>query len=307
MRYEELFSIFPNLLREMLEEIRMDMNSLQEIRIRVGRPVLVNCGNQEYRSVKTVNSTQIKEILAYLSNYSLYACEDEIRQGFLSLPGGHRVGLAGRTVTREGRVKTITDISSMNIRFAREVKGCADHVLPYLWKRDQLLHTLIVSAPGCGKTTLLRDCIRRISDGDAEHAGMTVGVVDERAEIAGSYQGVFGNDVGMRTDVLDGCPKSDGMMLLIRSMAPRMVAVDEIGSSEDMDALTAAMNCGCVLMATVHGSRMEELRSRPFLKDMVKMGMFERYVFLDACRSPGKIRRILDREGKPVFDREMKC
>lgn len=307
MRQKELFSIFPNLLREMLEDLKIDLDSLQEIRIRVERPVLVNCGNQEYRSVKTINSAQMKEILAYLSNYSLYACEDEIRQGFLSLPGGHRVGLAGRTVIREGRVKTITDISSVNIRFAREVKGCADRVLPYLWKRDQLLHTLIASAPGCGKTTLLRDCIRQISNGYAGHAGISVGVVDERSEIAGSYQGTFGNDVGLRTDVLDGCPKSEGLMLLIRSMAPGVVAVDEIGGSQDINALASAMNCGCVLMATVHGSRMEDLKSRPFLKEMVETGMFERYVFLDTCKSPGRIRRILDQEGQPVFEKETGC
>ena len=122
----------------------------------------------------------------------------------------------------------------------------------------------ILGPSGCGKTTLLRDCIRQISNGYAGHAGMSVGVVDERSEIAGSYQGTFGNDVGLRTDVLDGCPKSEGLMLLIRSMAPGVVAVDEIGGSQDINALASAMNCGCVLMATVHGSRMEDLKSRPF-------------------------------------------
>lgn len=307
MRYEELFSTFPKLLRNILKELQMDTDFLQEIRIRAERPVLAVCGNREYQSADPVSRAEVKEILACLSNYSLYACEDEIRQGFLSLPGGHRVGLAGRAVIEKGRIRTMADISSLNIRVAREVKGCADRVLPYLWRREQFLHTLIVSAPGCGKTTLLRDCIRQISDGSEDHAGMTVGVVDERSEIAGSYCGAPEKDLGIRTDVLDGCPKAEGMMLLIRSMAPKVVAVDEIGSSEEIQALASAMNCGCVLLATVHGSRMEELKKKPVLRELLEMGMFERYVFLDACRSPGEIRRILDREGRPVFGKETGC
>lgn len=307
MRYEELFSTFPKLLREILEEWKVNRNLLQEIRIRAGRPVLVVCRNREYQSVKTISRTEMKEILVCLSNYSLYACEDELCQGFLSLPGGHRVGVTGRTVIEGGRIRTMTDVSSLNIRVAREVKGCADYVLPYLWERDRLLHTLIVSAPGCGKTTLLRDCIRQISDGTAGHAGMTVGVVDERSEIAGSYRGVPENDLGMRTDVLDGCPKADGMMLLIRSMAPKVVAVDEVGNSEDIHALASAMNCGCVLLATVHAARMEELKTKPVLREMVKAGMFERYVFLEPGRVPGKIRQILDREERPVSGKETGC
>lgn len=307
MRYEELFSTFPNLLRDILKELRIDRDLLKEIRIRAERPVLAICGNREYQSVRAVNRMEMKEVLACLSNYSLYACEDEIRQGFLSLPGGHRVGLAGRAVIEKGRIKTMTDISSLNIRVAREVKGCADHMLPYLWDKGRLLHTLIVSAPGCGKTTLLRDCIRQVSDGGTGHAGMTVGVVDERSELAGSYRGVSGNDLGMRTDVLDGCPKAEGMMILIRSMAPDVVAVDEIGGSEDIHALASAMNCGCVLLATVHGNRMEELKKKPVLRELTEMGMFERYVFLDAYGGPGRIREILDREGRPVSGKEEGC
>lgn len=307
MRYDELFSIFPNAFRNMLEELQMDAEGLQEIRVRTGRPVLAVCHNREYHSGRSVSRAEISELLSYLANYSLYACENEIRQGFMSLPGGHRVGVTGRIVMEERRVKTMRDISSLNIRFAREIKGCADRLLPFLREQGRLLHTLIASAPGGGKTTLLRDCIRQISDGDAEHAGMTVGVVDERSEIAGTFQGIAGNDVGMRTDVLDGCPKAEGMMLLIRSMSPKVVAVDEIGNSEDTKALAAAMNCGCILMATVHGNRMEELKSRPVLKELVEMKMFERYVFLDASEGPGRIRQILDREEQPLLGGQTEC
>lgn len=301
MQCEEILAIFPNMLRELLVSMRIDVEKLQEIRIRAGQQMLVLCGNKEYASGQKLSGTQVKEILSYLSNYSLYAYEDEIRQGFLSLPGGHRVGLSGKTVLENRRIKTLTEISSLNIRFAHEVKGCADEMFPYLWENGRLLPTLIVSAPGHGKTTLLRDCIRQISDGSALHPGMTVGVVDERSEIAGCFRGLPGNDVGSRTDVLDGCPKAEGMMMLIRSMSPKVVAVDEIGSRDDLSALTMAMNCGCVLFATVHGNSMEELRRKPVLSEIIEAGMFERYVFLKTAGCPGKIDRILDQKEQPKY------
>lgn len=307
MRCEEVFSIFPNMLREALTELEVDAEDLQEIRIRAGRPVFMICRNREYISARTVTGAQVGEILAYLGNYSLYAYEDEIRQGFLSLPGGHRVGLAGRTVLEKEHIKTMTEISSLNIRFAHEVKGCADPLIPYLWESGKLMHTLIVSAPGVGKTTLLRDCIRQISNGSPLHSGMTVGVVDERSEIAGSFRGIAGNDVGIRTDVLDGCPKAEGMMMLIRSMAPKVVAVDEIGSCGDLEALMTAMHCGCVLLATVHGSSMEELRRKPVLKEIMELRMFERYVLLKPGEKPGKLGKILDGEGQEVQPGGMEC
>lgn len=307
MQCEEVLSIFPDMLRDMIKEMEILPQELQEIRIRAGRPLLAVCGGREYMSRRSIQGAQIGEILAYLSNYSLYAYEDEIRQGFLSLPGGHRVGLAGRTVLERGRPKTMTEISSLNIRFAHEIPGCAGELLPALWDGERLCHTLIVSAPGKGKTTLLRDCIRQISNGTSLHAGMTVGVVDERFEIAGSYRGVPGNDVGIRTDVLDGCPKAEGMMMLIRSMAPKVVAVDEIGSQEDLSALQYAMHCGCVLLATVHGNSIRELRRKPVLREMVASSMFERYVFLEAGKSPGHIGMILDGEGHEMPKGKMRC
>ncbi|MEZ3504246.1 MAG: stage III sporulation protein AA [Lachnospiraceae bacterium] len=307
MQCEEILSIFPGMLREALAELRVNTNNLQEIRIRAGRPVTVLCGNREYISGRVTDGAQVNEILAYLSSYSLYAYEDEIRQGFLSLPGGHRVGLSGRTVLESRKIKTITEISSLNIRFAHEIRGCADGLLPHLWENGRLLHTLIVSAPGRGKTTLLRDCIRQISNGSPYNGGMTVGVVDERSEIAGSFRGVPGNDVGMRTDVLDGCPKAEGMMMLIRSMSPKVIAVDEIGSSDELAALMTAMHCGCVLLATVHGSSMEELRKKPVLKDMMELKMFERYVVLDCGKKPGCVKMLLDRDGRETGRGGMIC
>lgn len=307
MKCEELFSIFPGLLLEAVEELALPPGQLQEIRIRANRPLLAVCGNREYRSKRIIKKEELREILAYLSNYSLYAYEEELSRGFLSLPGGHRVGIAGRTVLQEGRVKTVTEVSSLNLRFAHEVRGCADRLLPYLRAEGRLMSTLIASAPGHGKTTLLRDLIRQISDGYDGYPGLTVGVVDERSEIAGTFRGLPGNDVGTRTDVLDGCPKAEGMMMLIRSMAPKAVAVDEIGSRGDTEALLSAMNCGCVLFSTVHGSSMEELLGKPVLREMIDLGLFERYVFLDGSRKPGRIRQILGRDGRVLLEGGSGC
>ena len=223
-----------------------------------------------------------------------------MRKGFLTIEGGHRVGMAGKAITERDRVKNLRYVSSVHIRAAHEVKGCADRVFPYITNQKELYHTMIISPPGCGKTTLLRDIIRQVSDGNSYVKGCTVGIVDERSEIAGCFRGVPGNDVGMRTDVLDGCPKAEGMMMLIRSMAPDVVAVDEIGGREDGGSLRYAMNCGCVLLATVHGSCMEELLQKPVLRELVEQGIFERYVFLEAGKIPGRIGQILDRQGESV-------
>lgn len=298
MRCEEVLEILPGELKEIIRDMRLPLSGLQEIRVRAGRPILAVSGGKEWISDRTMTRDQVGETLAYLSSYSLYAYEDEIRQGFLSLPGGHRVGLAGKAVVENRKVKTITEVASLNIRFAHEVRGCADELMSYLWTSGRLAHTLIVSSPGKGKTTLLRDCIRQISDGCCGHRGMTVGVVDERSEIAGSYRGMPENDVGVRTDVLDGCPKAEGLLLLIRSMAPEVIAVDEIGSREDLESLKYAMHCGCVLLATIHGDSMEELQRKPGLGKMVEESVFERYVFLEKRGKAGQIRRVLDGTGK---------
>ena len=187
---------------------------------------------------------------------------------------------------------------------AHEKKGCADRVMPYLWEDGRFLHTLIVSAPGCGKTTMLRDIIRQISDGESPYPGLTVGVVDERSEIAGCYLGVAQNDVGIRTDVLDCCPKAEGMMMLIRAMSPDVVAVDEIGTGEDIRAIESVVNCGCKLLATVHGNSMEDMKQKPLLNRLVESHVFERYIVLDAKPRAGSVQAIFDGRGTTLYRRE---
>ena len=225
-------------------------------------------------------------MIVFISRYSLFAFEEEIRNGFITLEGGHRVGLSGQAVFQEGWMHTIRNISYLNIRVNHEKKECARRLISYLYrypseKQSGIYNTMLISPPGRGKTTLLRDFIRLLSNGTREHSGLKVSIVDERSEIAGCYRGVPQNDVGMRTDVLDGCPKSSGMMLLIRTMSPQVVAVDELGSKEDVEAVAYAVHCGCSILGSVHARDLEEVKKKPVLREFLEQKFFERYLVID--------------------------
>ena len=218
------------------------------------------------------------------------------------MQGGHRVGLAGQVILDgDGRIKNMKYIRYLNIRIAHQIRGAADALMPCLFEEGRVMSTLLISPPGGGKTTMLRDLIRQVSDGTAYGSGVNVSVVDERSEIAGSYLGVAQNDVGLRTDVLDGCPKVEGMMQLIRSMAPQVLAVDEVGSLADVKALQMAGGCGCKLLATIHGGSMEEVRQKDYMRYVMEQRLFERYVMMDRRRGACRIVEVYDREGKPCI------
>ena len=289
------FKIFSLPVRRILQKADLNFGELQEIRMRINSPLMIRqrgkeyklteegkllrCnGNEQYEkeNIHYVDRCELMETMEYIAGYSLYAYEDELRQGFLTIQGGHRVGVAGKILMEEGKVRSIRYISFLNIRLAHQVEGCADKVMPFIVENGEVCHTLIISPPCCGKTTLLRDVIRQISNGNAWCEGKNVGVVDERSEIGGAYQGVPQNDLGIRTDLLDCCPKAEGMMMLIRSMSPEVVAVDEIGDYGDIKAIESVLNCGCRLIATVHGSSVEDIEKKPLLQKMVKEHVFDR-------------------------------
>lgn len=309
---DEIIRFFPRTVRKPLEEAKLDFERLQEIRLRAEKPLLICQGGREaFLSEKgellteqegayRVSQREIRETMELVGKYSLYAYEDELRQGYLTLQGGHRLGVSGKVVLEGDKVKSIRLISCLNLRLSHEIIGCGDKVLPFLYDEAGLKHTLLISPPRCGKTTLLRDLIRQISDGSGERPGHTVGVVDERSEICGCYQGVPSNDVGLRTDVMDACPKAEGMMMMVRSMAPQVLAVDEIGCEEDIRAMETALFCGCRLLATVHGSSLEDIRSKPLLNRLVTEEIFERYVILDYGARAGMIKQILDERGRAL-------
>jgi len=314
-RQEDILKILSAKLRKILEMADINYEGLQELRLRVNEPFIIIYNGKEFFVSEhgmleknclqgyVVGVSDIKETIEYISSFSLYAYEDEIRQGFITVQGGHRIGLAGKVILEQGRVKSVKHISFVNIRMSHEKKGCSRSILPYIYNNKQIFHTLIISPPGCGKTTLLRDMIRLISDGNETHPGMTVGVVDERSEIGASYHGIPQNDIGIRTDLLDCCPKAEGMLMLIRSMSPSVIAVDEIGKREDIDALAYVMNCGCCILATVHGSSIDDVKNKPVLRKLVEEKLFKRFVVLSGEGKPGIVQNIFDERGSVLYDR----
>ncbi len=314
---KQILPMLPAVLQKILKNCSTPvLEKVHEIRLRENRPLMLDLSrgdimlNSQGRIVHhkkdayLVEREDIHKTLQLISNFSLYAFEEELRNGYLTIPGGHRIGLVGKAVLYNGRIKLQKYISGINIRISREIIGVGEKVIKYLIDRESGVYsTLIVSPPQCGKTTLLRDLVRLLSDGVEKYnfSGVKIGLVDERSEIAGCFEGIPQNDVGIRTDVIDGCPKAEGMMLLIRSMSPQVLVTDEIGSLEDALAVEEALHAGVAVIATAHGGKLEEFQERPGLKRLLKYKVFKRLIFLGNSRGVGTVEKIWDKEGSKTL------
>jgi stage III sporulation protein AA len=291
-------SILRILPSEIKERLQKDdgFSELQEIRIKVNKPLCFIKNNREIILNYIITQEDIRTIMRRISNYSIYAFEEEIKQGYITISGGHRIGLAGQCVIENNTIKTIKNISSLNIRVCKEIIGCSDKLIENLIdiNSGQVYNTLIISPPKCGKTTLLRDIARNISEGikRLNLNGKKVAIIDERSEIAASFNGVPQMNVGMRTDVYDNCIKSEGMMMAIRSMAPEVIICDEIGTYKDVEALLMAYNCGVNIITTLHGNNINDIYNRPIFKGLIENKVINKVVVLSSLKGVGTIEKI---------------
>lgn len=280
--WEQAASVLPARLRDGLRALGADrLDALEELRLRRGfsMTALLPEGEAETDG-PPIGEDDLRQVVENATQASAHTALDRVRQGFIALRGGHRVGLCGTVVKKDGQIVTLRDISSLSVRVARPVVGQAKELLPKLTEQGVFLSTLILAPPGAGKTTLLRDLVRGLSDGDAGPP-LRVGVADERGEIAALWQGEPQLYVGRHTDVMDGCAKAEGLSILIRGMNPQAAAVDEITDPADAQAVIEAAGCGVALLATAHGTGAEDLRRRPVYRALLENGVFRRLVVIE--------------------------
>lgn len=282
----KILEYFPPSLKELINNnIGQDYMKLEEIRLRANNPIILKFNYGEKVLSEKISQNNIKEILQLICENSIYAYQNEINHGYITISGGHRIGISGNCVIENNKVINISYIYSLNFRISKEIKGAADKIIKYVInsKEKTIFSSLIVSPPGAGKTTVLRDIIRQLSNGliSEEINGKNIGVVDERGEIASMYRGIPQNDLGIRTDVLENIPKALGMEMLIRSMAPEIIVADEIGSYEDIYAINYANSCGIKGIFTAHGGQIEDLYLNPNLSKILMSNSIELIIFLE--------------------------
>ena len=292
---EYILKCLPTQLTKLILE--HNIQKLEEIRIRVNKPVILKLGQVEIVLNYTITTNEIIGILQNICNNSIYTYQNQICNGFITLPGGNRVGIAGNVVIKDGQVSNISYIYSLNFRISHQINGASDNILKYVLdtENNTIFNTLIVSPPGAGKTTIIRDLAKRISNGinEINFRGLDVSIIDERGEIAAMTKGITFNDVGIRTDVLDNVPKSIGIRMAVRSMAPKVIIADEIGNKDDVNIINYAICSGVKCIFTAHGSNMEDLLKNNEINKIINLQLFSKIIFLDE-KQKGKIKNVVN-------------
>lgn len=280
--FEMVAALLPLELREKVLSLpAQEQNCAEELRLRVGTPVqMVMQGREDcFLQTRAIQMEDLYSVLEQASHHSVHTVLERMCSGFITVRGGHRIGLCGLAITEDGKSKGFRQLSSLNLRIAKEIKGGAERIISELVEDGMLLNTLIVAPPGAGKTTLLRDLIRCVSEG-CSLSSRRVGVVDERGELGALWQGMTQMDLGKRTDVLEGLPKADALLMLLRGMNPQVIAVDEITEPADTKTILQAAGCGVTLLATAHGTDVEEMKLRPVYRELFQWNIFRRAVMI---------------------------
>ena len=275
LRYQDAAAVLPVRLRELALALPEEQQAeAEEFRLRAGRPMTVLLPGGEVPLDAFVEPEELETLCDLATEFSRYAAAETLREGYLSVRGGFRVGLCGTAVMKDGANTNLKNFSSAVIRIAREKRGIADELAPKLFPDGEFASTLILSPPGGGKTTLLRDLVRRLSEGVEGFGPRRVSLIDERGEVAVMYRGEPQMDVGPHTDVLDACPKALGIPIVLRAMNPQIIAVDEITVREDLKAAAMAAGCGVRLLATIHAAGVEELAQKPLYRQLLEDRVF---------------------------------
>ena len=289
---ETVLEYIPYNIKKLIQEFQTPDNinfpnieCIEEIRLRANKPLCIKTSKGTEVIEYTVSQQEILQAFEKICENSVYSYRKQICDGYITIRGGNRVGIVGSAVVDNGQVININYISSLNFRIAREKIGCSNKIIEDILNIEQntIYNTLIISPPGCGKTTLLRDIVRNISNGIKilNFKGKTVGIVDERGEIAAMYKGIPQNDIGIRADVIDNMPKPEAMRILVRSMSPDVIVCDEIGSIEDVKAIDYAMCSGVKGIFTAHGKDIEEVSKNPEISKLLQKNVFERIIKLN--------------------------
>lgn len=290
---EEILDFLDEKVKSEIKKYIYDLQDIEEIRLRTNKPIIIKNSKGNSILIHIISKEELQETFQKICEHSIYSYQKQICEGFITIKGGHRVGITGSCVIENDKIININYISSLNIRIAREKKDVSNNILNYVIDGNDINNTIIASKPGCGKTTILRDLVRKLSTGIEEFnfKGKTCGIIDERGEIAAMYKGIPQNDIGILSDVLENSSKSDGVRMLIRSMCPDIIVCDEIGRKEDVDAIDYAMCSGVKGIFTAHGKNLNELYLNNEIKYLLDESIIETIIFLDE-KKRGEIKEV---------------